>query len=146
MQLWRAGSYSLAISPRILVSTSITRFWFINENLSLRAAESSAISLMIPIIRRRRASLPGSPALGLLLIKKIGISLVASFASFKFTANRCSKNDSLNGEHQCQTTHHHLRRHLCHRLSLYRPIRRRFLRSAGKETERFVLARLADGA
>jgi hypothetical protein len=81
-----------------------------------------------------------------LLIKKIGISLVASFASFKFTANRCSKNDSLNGEHQCQTTHHHLRRHLCHRLSLYRPIHRRFLRSAGKETERFVLARLADGA
>jgi hypothetical protein len=133
----------LATYPRLYINHSILVY---KRKSVLRAAESSAISLMIPIIRRRRASLPGSPALGLLLIKKIGISLVASFASFKFTANRCSKNDSLNGEHQCQTTHHHLRRHLCHRLSLYRPIRRRFLRSAGKETERFVLARLADGA
>src|SRR5207237_10400268 len=106
MQLWRATSYSSVFSPLILVSASITRSWSTNENLPPRMVELTAISFTTPIIQNRRVSSPGPPATVLSHIKKIGISLVASFAFIKFTASGFSKDDSLEGC-QCQRLRHH---------------------------------------
>ena len=91
MQLWRAGSFSLAFSPRTRVLASIIPSWFISENQCLRIPVSSVISFTILIIRNRRASLPGPRALALFRIKKIGILLAALFAFIKFTASGCSE-------------------------------------------------------
>src|SRR5438876_10893965 len=90
MQLWRAGSFSLAFSPRTRVLASIIPSWFISENQCLRIPVSSVISSTILIIRNRRASLPGPRALALFRIKKIGILLAAVIAFIKFTANGCN--------------------------------------------------------
>src|SRR3989441_8308844 len=129
MQLWRAASYSSVFSQLILVSASITRSWSTNENLPLRMVELTAISFTTPIIQNRRVSSPGPPATVLSHIKKIGISLAASFAFIKFTASGCSENDSYNGERQCQISQPQrpcpLHRSPCRLQNLCRPIRHR---------------------
>ena len=53
------------------------------------------MSSTILIIQSRRASLLGPHAIALSRIKRIGILSAALFAFIKFTANRCSKSDSL---------------------------------------------------
>ena len=134
MQLWRAASYSSVFSQLILVSASITRSWPTNENLPLRMVELTVISFTTLIIRNRRVSSPGPPAIVLSHIKKIGISSAASFAFIKFTASGCSKNDSFKGEHQCQIIHRRLRQLRRDRrrlLNRCRSIRRRFRLSDG---------------